>query len=110
MENAAHAHMIIKLFISYIVDMKRSLSRKKCQLAATASSMIPSTPTEATPPGINNTALNCYANSTFQCLLNHPGFLDIARNIVQEHEINKCGECQKIGKVNYFECIILKKY
>ena len=41
---------------------------------------------EAIPPGISNTALNCYANSVFQCLFSHNAFITLAKDIIDEHE------------------------
>ncbi len=70
---------------------------------------------EAIPPGITNIAMNCYANSVFQCLLNHNGFIALVKDIIEEHERVKCNYCRQmqgilykylIKKENYY----LKKY
>ena len=45
------------------------------------------------PPGITNTASNCYASSVLQCLINHPVFFRIPAINQQTY----CCECTKLG-------------
>ena len=47
------------------------------------------------PPGITNTASNCYASSVLQCLLNHPAFLEFLHSTSK----HTCCECTKSGIV-----------
>ena len=48
------------------------------------------------PPGITNSANNCYASSVIQCLLNHSVFLSTSEEINEEHDV--CEKCMKSGK------------
>ena len=52
------------------------------------------------PPGITNTAHNCYASSVIQCLdlLNHFLILSMVEEINEEHRILE--QCRKSGKTN----------
>ncbi len=48
------------------------------------------------PPGISNSANNCYANCVYQCLLNHESFIDVAATMCAEHNRENCsneGKC-----------------
>ena len=49
------------------------------------------------PPGINNTANNCYGSSVIQCLLNHSAFLSLIEEIAEDHKTNVCNSCQASG-------------
>ena len=52
------------------------------------------------PPGISNTANNCYASSIMHCLQNHPAFMNVALSIITgEHQLNNCTECKETGTV-----------
>ena len=56
---------------------------------------------EAIPPGIINTALNCYANSVFQCLFSHNAFITLAKDIIDEHEMVHCDQYLIQGNVAF---------
>ena len=47
------------------------------------------------PPGINNIASNCYANSILQCLLNQPAFCHYIKSL--DHAA--CKSCLTSGKL-----------
>ena len=48
------------------------------------------------PPGITNSANNCFASSVIQCLLNHSVILSTLKEINEEHDV--CEKCMKLGK------------
>ena len=52
---------------------------------------------EAVPPGISNSALNCYASCIFQCLFNHGSFISLVKDIIDEHDTAKCDHCRTQG-------------
>ena len=45
------------------------------------------------PPGIENCGNLCYANSVFQCLLNHQWYTDRLREIADNHIVDECVLC-----------------
>ena len=46
------------------------------------------------PPGITNSANNCYANAVFQCLMNSQTFLEMCNSL---HHNSSCQECTAEG-------------
>ena len=48
------------------------------------------------PPGILNTANNCYSSSVLQCLLNHPIFFELFQ---LSKGRDNCETCQKSGNL-----------
>lgn len=51
------------------------------------------------PPGITNTANNCFASCIFQCLLSHPTFVDVATTASIEHQSMQCPDCKQGGNL-----------
>jgi hypothetical protein len=48
------------------------------------------------PPGITNSALNCYANAIFQCLMSSKSFSHLINAAICSHSTS-CEECKKPG-------------
>ena len=57
------------------------------------------------PPGITNTASNCYASSALQCLMNHAIYLEL----FQSTSKHTCCECTKLGII-YIVNLKFKKF
>ena len=48
------------------------------------------------PPGITNSALNCYANAILQCLMSSKSFLGLINSTISSHSAS-CEECKQPG-------------
>ena len=57
------------------------------------------------PPGISNTANNCYASSVVQCLMNHGGFLQLCHEITGDANTEKTS-----GRHEVYVYIIMHLY
>ncbi len=83
----AHAKMSNKSNLS--LSLRKSAPKKKPKEKSLIIESI-------APPGISNSANNCYANCVYQCLLNHESFLDVAGAMCAEHNRQICsheGKC-----------------
>ena len=54
------------------------------------------------PSGITNPANNCYANSVLQCLLNHPSFSKLTRDLFEAHPHHCSRKCRNRGMYLYY--------
>ena len=54
------------------------------------------------PSGIANPANNCYANSVLQCLLNHPSFSKLTRDLFEARPHHCSRKCRNRGMYLYY--------